>query len=200
MSLRAVIAAALLLPTVAGAQTFIGFTGIPLFSTASLVPTTDVVGQASFAAADALLEADGLDGTEVEVCSAAPDNEVVSQDPLAGSMVSLGAIVTVRTSNGVECTWDTTGIPAGWYTIPTVLADNDFRREMRVEADGDGVWAYWLAGSIRGTANLQLNITVIRTEATSGGADWARWAPGTQPGNTGNLQLNMIEAFSADFQ
>jgi len=163
------------------------------------VAVPNVVGEANFAAADAILEGEGLDGAEIEVCSAEAEDEVVSQSPAAGSLVALGTVVDVRTSNGVACTWDTTGIPAGWYSIATVLADDDFRREMRVEADGDAGWAYWLPGAPRGSANLRLDLSVIRAEANAD-ADWARWAPGTRAGNTGNLQLNMIEAFSADFQ
>jgi hypothetical protein len=134
------------------------------------------------------------------VCSVAAEFEVVSQDPTAGSFVVLATVVDVRTSTGVECTYDLTGIPVGWYSIPNVLADQDFVALMREEATNGGAdWAYWLPGAPRGTANLRLDMNIIRVEATSGGADWARWAPGTRPGNTGNLQLNMQEALNADF-
>lgn len=74
---------------------------------ASAAPTTvevpNVVGQADFATADGLLEADGLDGLEVEECSSAADGEVIRQSPIAGTLVDLGTIITVFTSSGVEC-------------------------------------------------------------------------------------------------
>lgn len=199
-ALRSMLAAAVLTWTVAAGA--VGWVGIPLRNgAASTVAVPDVVGEANFAAADAILGGVGLLGFEIEVCSAAANDEVVSQDPVATTVVALGSTVDVRTSNGVACSYDLSGIPSGWYSIASVLADQDFVREMREEAtNGGGDWAYWLADAPRGTANLRLDMTVIRVEATSGGADWARWAPGTQPGNTANLQLNMIEALNADFQ
>jgi hypothetical protein len=64
----------------------------------------NVIGEASSAAADAILEADGFDlGGVTERCSGAPDDEVVGQSPPAGSLASLGALVSILVSNGVEC-------------------------------------------------------------------------------------------------
>jgi beta-lactam-binding protein with PASTA domain len=68
------------------------------------VTVPNVVGEADFAAADAILEAASLDaGTETEQCSAAPDNEVIGQNPIAGATVSTGTLVDLTTSNGVAC-------------------------------------------------------------------------------------------------
>jgi hypothetical protein len=155
----------------------------------------------SLAEADVVLEAFGLDtGTTTAVCSLEAENEVVGQNPAAGALVVLGSAVNLTYSNGVECEYDLTGIPIGWYSVQFALADQEFIVLMRDEATNGGAdWAYWLPGVPRNTANLRLDMAVIQAEATSGGADWARWAPGTQPGNTGNLQLNMQEALNADF-
>jgi hypothetical protein len=179
----------------------IGWVGVPLMGDDTDVEVPNLLSE-SLAEADVILEALGLDtGTTTAVCSLEAANEVTSQDPAAGVDVALGALVDLNYSSGVECSYDLTGIPDGWYTIPNVLADNDFVALMREEAtNGGGDWAYWLAGTTQGSANLRLDLNVIRTEATSGGADWARWAPGTQPGNTGNLQLHMRDALNADFQ
>lgn len=66
------------------------------------VPT--VTGESSTAAADAILEAVGLDlGGATDRCSSEPDNEVVGQSPQAGEIVDLGSLVYVTVSNGVEC-------------------------------------------------------------------------------------------------
>lgn len=68
-------------------------------------PITDVVGQASAAAADTLLEADGFDlGVETESCSAAADNSIIRQNPAAGVEAAAGTLVDVVSSNGVACT------------------------------------------------------------------------------------------------
>ncbi len=97
------------------------------------------------------------------------------------------------------------GIPAGWFSIPNVVKDPDFVTLMRAEADGSAVWAAWLLGVDlgsnpipKGSANLELNIALVQNEAEDN-AGWARWAPGTQPENTGNLQLDMAAAITASF-
>lgn len=178
---------------------YFGFASGAFIQGPELAVVPDVVGL-DLAAADTALEGAGLDtGTVTAVCSPATLDEVVSQNPAAGASAALASLVDLSASSGVECTWDFSGIPTGWYSIPNVLAEQDFVREMRVEASGAGVWAYWLPGAIRGTANLELNIAVISAEA-SGSAVWARWAPGSQPGNTGNLQLDMVGALNANFQ
>lgn len=196
---RLALLALLLLPLTGQAQTFLGFVGIPLLSSVPQVSVPDVVGL-SANAADTAFEAVGLDtGTITQACSAEPANEVLTQDPTAATLVDPGSLVDLRTSSGASCTWDFTGIPDGWYSMAYVLADQDFMREARVEADTTGVWAYWLPGAPHGSANLRLNYTAIRAEA-SGAAAWARWAPGTSGRNTGNLQLNMVLALTANFQ
>ena len=71
-------------------------------ATSAAVP--NVVGEADFAAADAVLEGVGLDGgTETEVCSAAADNEIVGQSIAAGTIVALDTLVNLRSSNGTPC-------------------------------------------------------------------------------------------------
>ncbi len=187
-----------------GGGLFLGWVGVPLMGDDEGGPedveVPDVVGL-SLAAADTALEMVGLDtGTTSAVCSAEAANEVLEQDPLAGAFVELAALVDLEYSSGVECTYSLVGIPAGWYSIPNVLADQDFVALMRTEATTGGAdWAYYLPGVPQGTANLRLDMIIIRAEA-QGAAEWARWAPGTQPGNTGNLQLNMQLALNADFQ
>lgn len=69
------------------------------------VAVPSVIGQADSAAADAILEGDGLDlGTDTPRCSTATENEIVSQNPAAGTQVALGSLVDVYSSNGVACT------------------------------------------------------------------------------------------------
>lgn len=79
------------------------------------VPVPDVVGQASFAAADAILEGDGLDGLDTAVCSSAAAGEVVSQAPSAGVDVPAATVVVVFTSNGTPCK----GRPPLWLWLET---------------------------------------------------------------------------------
>lgn len=68
------------------------------------VAVPNVVGEASFAAADTILEGDGLDGgTETEVCSAAANNEIVGQSIAAGTLVAGGTLINLRSSNGMAC-------------------------------------------------------------------------------------------------
>lgn len=110
MTLRALLVVALLACSstsyAADCGTVAGWVGVPLCQDASgpLVPTTDVVGEADFAAADALLEGDGLDGLEgAAACSAAAEDSIIRQSPTAGTEVPAGTIVTVTASNGVAC-------------------------------------------------------------------------------------------------
>jgi beta-lactam-binding protein with PASTA domain len=86
-------------------DTIVGWVGVPLCQAApaSDVAVPDVVGEASFAAADAILEGDGLDGLELEACSAAMAGEIVAQNPSAGTLVALGTVVGVSASSGTEC-------------------------------------------------------------------------------------------------
>lgn len=199
MKRLALLAALLFLPLTGQAQTFLGFVGVPLLSSVPQVSVPDVVGL-SANAADTAFEAVGLDtGTITQACSAEPANEVLSQDPTAATLVDPGTLVDLHTSSGASCTWDFSGIPEGWYSMAYVLADQDFMREARVEADGAAEWAYWLPGAPHGTANLRLDYATIRAEA-NGAAAWARWAPGTTGQNTGNLQLNMVLALTVNFQ
>lgn len=93
--------------------------------------------------------------------------------------------------------WDLTGIPSGWTSMPNVLTDKEFVAIMRQEANGDGVWAYWLPGTINASANLKLNMENVLEEANTN-AVWARWAPGA-PRNSANLQINLQAALNADF-
>lgn len=70
----------------------------------NLIAVPNVVGQASAAAADAILEGDGLDlGGATARCSPETLDAVVGQSPAAGTQVALGSLVDVLVSNGVEC-------------------------------------------------------------------------------------------------
>jgi hypothetical protein len=84
----------------------IGWVGVPVC--ADLTPQVavpSVVGEVDAAAADTILQGDGLDlGVETESCSAAADNEILRQNPAAGSQVDIGTLVDVVSSNGVPCT------------------------------------------------------------------------------------------------
>lgn len=63
-----------------------------------------VIGEASAAAADATLEALGLDlGTATARCSAATLDQVIDQAPPAGTVVPLATLVDVFTSNNTPC-------------------------------------------------------------------------------------------------
>lgn len=81
------------------------------------VAVPNVIGQANSAAADMILEGDGLDlGAVTERCSDAADDEVVGQDPAPGVLVDLASLVDVLVSNGVECP---SGSPGGkGVTLP----------------------------------------------------------------------------------
>lgn len=69
-----------------------------------LVAVPSVIGQADAAAADAILEGDGLDlGGVTARCSAETEDEVVGQSPGAGVLVELGSLVDILVSNGEEC-------------------------------------------------------------------------------------------------
>jgi hypothetical protein len=68
------------------------------------VAVPNVVGEADSAAADAILEGEGLDlGGVTARCSAEAEDEVVGQSPGPGVLVDLGALVDVLVSNGIEC-------------------------------------------------------------------------------------------------
>lgn len=69
-----------------------------------LVAVPSVIGQANSAAADSILEGDGLDlGGVTARCSAETEDEVVGQSPGAGVLVELGSLVDILVSNGEEC-------------------------------------------------------------------------------------------------
>jgi hypothetical protein len=64
----------------------------------------NVIGEASAAAADAILEAEGADlGSVTARCSAEPEDEVVGQSPAPGTLVEEDSLVDLLVSNGVEC-------------------------------------------------------------------------------------------------
>lgn len=93
---------ALGLPLFAAAD-IIGFGGGGFFLIQEGVAVPAVIGEASFAAADAILEGDGLDGFEVVTCSSAASGEVVNQAPPAGTLVQLATVVSVYVSSGTPC-------------------------------------------------------------------------------------------------
>jgi beta-lactam-binding protein with PASTA domain len=96
----------LLLPGLAAADTFMFAGGaFTRLNDAAQVAVPDVVGEASPAAADAILEAALLDLGEVGLtCSAAAEDEVLSQNPAVGATVDEGSLVDIVVSNGVVCT------------------------------------------------------------------------------------------------
>lgn len=71
---------------------------------------------------------------------------------------------------------------------------------MVTEANGAAVWAKWLPGAIHGTANLRLQIAIVRAMA-SGAATWARWPAGSPqvPRTNSTLQLDASAAIAANF-
>jgi hypothetical protein len=178
-----------------------GFAGGAFLRGGAAVEVPNVVGL-SLATADTALEAVGLDTGDTNTqCSSEPLDEVLTQDPIAGTFVSTGSLVDLLASNGVACTWDLTGLPLSWESVDKVDKDLDFIEIRLQECDGDGVWAKWRAGTDvtpRGTSNCVLQLSIIRAEA-NGGATWARWAPGTTSKNTANLQLDVRTALNADF-
>jgi hypothetical protein len=88
-------------------ETIVGWVGIPLCQDAPAgdeVTVPDVVGEASFAAADLILEGLLLDGLDLgAVCSPAAASEIVSQAPPAGTIVPSGTLVALTASSGVAC-------------------------------------------------------------------------------------------------
>jgi len=104
---RLLAVAALLVTLQANAAPVTGWVGVPLIAddgASSSVAVPDVVGEADSAAADTILEGDGLDlGSVFERCSAEADNEIIGQNPDAGTLVALGSLVYVTASNGTEC-------------------------------------------------------------------------------------------------
>ena len=111
--------AALLVTLDANAAAVTGWVGIPLIADDGAggdVAVPNVIGQASAAAADAILEGDGLDlGTNTVKCSSAAASEVTSQAPSSGTLVSLGTLVNVDTSSGTPCR----GSPPLWLKLET---------------------------------------------------------------------------------
>ena len=106
----------------ADCEVIVGWVGVPICEAApggSQVPTTNVIGQASSAAADTLLEADGLDlGSVVARCSTAAMDEVVGQDPAPGVLVDLLTLVDILVSNGVECAGGRPGVRLRGLRMP----------------------------------------------------------------------------------
>jgi hypothetical protein len=68
------------------------------------VEVPNVIGEASVAAAEAILELSGLDiGTDTASCSSLALNVIIGQDPTAGTDVEVGSLVNVIYSNGTPC-------------------------------------------------------------------------------------------------
>jgi len=112
--IRVAIAAAVLLfssSAAADAFMFAGGAFTRVVSGGGTVAVPSVIGEADFAAADMILEGDGLDGAEQNpVCSNAPADEIVGQDPPPGTLVASGAIVAVTPSSGAECKGSSGGL------------------------------------------------------------------------------------------
>lgn len=91
-------------------------------------------------------------------------------------------------------------VQPGWDEVSDWLQEPQFVAAMRAQANGAGVWAFWSAGAIHGTAELNLNLTVIKAQA-NGAAVWARWSAGSPPvpKGSGTLQLNAATAIAANF-
>lgn len=71
----------------------------------ALIAVPDVVGEANFAAADMILEAASLDGgTETVACSAETADEILAQNPVAGTEVAASTSVDLTSSSGTACT------------------------------------------------------------------------------------------------
>jgi hypothetical protein len=124
--------------------------------------------------------------------------QVLTQDPAASTEVAFDQTLSVVISSGA-C--DVDGMPIGWEPVIDLLRDRDFRLAMRAECDGDGIWAFWKAGTRvrpRGSANCSLKWSLIRQEA-NGSAVWARWAPGIGRRGSADLQLDARAALAADF-
>lgn len=78
--------------------------GVWYEASAGTVAVPNVVGEANAAAADSILEGDGLDlGNTASKCSAATADEVIGQTPIAGTVVASGSLVDVLVSSGTEC-------------------------------------------------------------------------------------------------
>ncbi len=87
-------------------DTVVGWVGVPLCGADAGSSTTavpDVKAEASFAAADAVLEGVGLDGLQGTTCSAEAMGQVARQNPSAGTLVEPGTVVSVATSTGTAC-------------------------------------------------------------------------------------------------
>lgn len=89
----------------------------------------------------------------------------------------------------------------GWGDVGDWLQDPQFIAAMRTEATGSAVWAYWSPGAIRGTAELNLRMSVVLAMANGAGT-WARWSPGGSPApprGTATIQLDAATAIAANF-
>jgi hypothetical protein len=80
----------------------------------SCAEVPNVLGQATSADADLILEGVGLDaGTVTARCSSATADEVIDQAPPAGTFVELGSLIALFTSNGTPCE----GRPPLWLHV-----------------------------------------------------------------------------------
>lgn len=94
----------------ADCETVVGWVGVPLCQDAAdtgvQVPT--VTGEATSAAADAILEGVGLDlGVAADRCydrgTSPAVGEVIGQSPAAGTIVPLATLVNIEVATALEC-------------------------------------------------------------------------------------------------
>ena len=85
----------------------------------------------------------------------------------------------------------------GWFSFHNAFHEAEFIQLMKGEAEDAASWAFWAAGVDletdpvpKGTANAELNFGYFIDEANTA-AVWCRWAPGTQPGNKGNAEIDL---------
>ena len=102
--MRRIAALALSLWAVSAHPDIVGWVGIPLELDETTAAVSNVIGQASTAAAEAILIGDGFVlGTVNTRCSASPLNQIVGQSPTPGQLAPLGSAVDLLASNGTAC-------------------------------------------------------------------------------------------------
>lgn len=96
-------------------------------------------------AAQGLLDDEGFDVVLRPARACEPDGLVLGSDPAAGSLVSSGSTVTVRTAvpSGSACDADYPARTAAWGFIAFALGGDapEFARTVRVVVDGSAPWA-----------------------------------------------------------